>query len=331
MMATSRAVLVTGAGGFIGRYLCRELLAQGVAVRGLVRSTRCEDGVEPAPVAGLGDAEGLARALRGVDTVVHLAARVHVTEPPGDAALAAFRETNVAGTRSLLEAAIAAGAKHFVFVSSVKAAGERSDRPLTEDMEPVPADPYGVSKLEAERVVRELADAHDVSAPILRLPLVYGPGVKANMLRMFDLVYRGVPLPIGAANRRSMIYVGNVVAAIDAVLASPAAGREVFFVSDQEHLSTADLAHRIARALARPVRILPIPTRLVRDIARIASRSGKHTRFPRVVGALQRVTESLVVSNDKITRVAAYAPPFSVDEGLRRTAAWYLASRGGVA
>jgi nucleoside-diphosphate-sugar epimerase len=320
---------VTGAGGFIGGHLCRELLAQGHSVRGLARGA-CPAGVERVPVADLHDARGLASALRGVDTVVHLAARVHVMEPSGqgESATAAYRETNVAGTRTLLAAAIAAGVERFVFISSVKAAGERSDGPLTEDMAPAPVDPYGLSKLEAERVVRELADANGVSAPILRLPVVYGPGVKANILRMFDLIYRGIPLPLSLSNRRSMIYVGNVVAAIEAVLASPAAGRELFFVSDREHLSTGDLAGRIARALARPLRILPIPSPLLRAVARTASSAHVFARF---AGSLERVTDSLVVSSEKIGRVTGFVPPFSVDEGLQRTAGWYLDSKRGIA
>jgi nucleoside-diphosphate-sugar epimerase len=322
MAATSRSVLVTGASGFIGRYVCRELLAHGVAVRGLVRDTCAAEGVERAAIADLQDAKGLARAVKGVDTVVHLAARVHVMEPPGDASLAAFRHTNVAGTQALLDAALAAGVERFLFVSSVKAVCERSSEPLTEETVPAPLDPYGLSKLEAECVVREYA-TDGLSAAIIRLPVVYGPGVKGNVLRIFDLIDWGIPLPVAADNSRSMIYVGNVVAAIDAVLSSPSAAGETFFASDAEHLSTADLARRIALALDRREHIVPLPTSVLSRVAELVNLTGRVVPLSSICGALRRVTESLVVSTEKIARLAAYVPPFSVDEGLRHTAAWY--------
>jgi UDP-glucose 4-epimerase len=174
--------------------------------------------------------------------------------------LAAFREVNVDGTRAVLQAARAAGVARFVFVSSTKAVGEVTERPWTEAEPPRPVDPYGVSKLEGERVVRELAGEAGLHAPILRLPLAYGAGAKGNILRLFEAVDRGAPLPFALVrNRRSLLFAGNFVAAVDAVLTSPAAASETFFASDGDDLSTPDLIRLIGSALGRRPRLLPVP------------------------------------------------------------------------
>lgn len=330
MTSPTGPVLVTGATGFLGRQLCEALHGRGIPVRGLVRdpASRLPAGVPAAPAADLLDRAAVRRAVAGADAVVHLAARVHVMRDSAADPLAEFRRVNVEGTRVLLEEAVAAGARSFVFVSSVKAVGESGTAPWTEATPPRPVDPYGISKLEAERLVRDTAERAGLHAPILRLPLVYGPGVKGNMLQLFGLVSRGVPLPFGAVpNRRSMVYSANVVAAIQAVLGSPSAGSETFFVSDGRDLTTPELVREVARALGVAPRLLRVPHVLLRAAARAGDALSLLAPFPLTSAALQRLTGSLSLDASKLGRVTGFRPPYTVEEGLRATADWYRATR----
>jgi nucleoside-diphosphate-sugar epimerase len=316
----ARAVLVTGASGFVGRHLTRDFAARGWSVRGLVRpgAAALEPGVEPAPAADLLDRDAVRRACAGVDTVVHLAARVHVMRDTAADPLAEFRRTNVEGTRVLIEAAAAAGVRRVLFASSVKAVGEATpDGCWGDDVGARPIDPYGVSKLEAEEVVR----ASGAGATILRLPLVYGIGVKGNMRTLFAAVRRGLPLPLGAVrNRRSLLYTGNLAAAVHAVLAAPAAAGETFFVSDDHDLSTPELVRQIARALGRPARLLPVPPSLFRAAGAVGDMVGRVAPFPLGSGAVERLLGSLCLDVSRLRAVAGYRPPFTPAEGLREMA-----------
>jgi nucleoside-diphosphate-sugar epimerase len=328
MSLRGEVVLVTGASGFLGRPVTRALLARGARVRGLVRpgSAPLEPGVEPAPAAGLDDREGVRRALAGANAVVHLAARVHVMRDTAADPLAEFRRVNVEGTRAVLSEAIRAGARRFVYASSVKALGEAGDAVLTDDTPPAPADAYGVSKLEAERVVRELADAAGVHAAILRFPLVYGPGVGANFLKLLQTVDRGLPLPFGLVrNRRSAVYVENAAAAVVTALESPAAAGEAFLVSDGDDVSTPELVRRIARALGRPPRLIPTPPALFALGGRIGDLLARAIPFPLTSAAVRRLLGSLAVDSSRFGRLTGFTPPFTMDEGLAATTAWYRA------
>lgn len=330
-MATAgvRTALVTGASGFLAPAVCSELAAAGFRVRGLVRAGSAPSGVEP--FAGdLRDRVSLRNALRGAAAVVHLAGRVHRMPSrradPADE-LAAFREHNVQGTRNLAEEAAAAGVSSFVHISSVKAVAASSEAPLTEAAPPAPPDPYGVSKLESESVVREIASAHQIQAAVLRLPLAYGAGVRANMLRLFRLVDRGVPLPLdGIHNRRSLLYAGNLAAAVGAVLRLRNGAADTFFVSDGEDVSTPELVRLIAGALARPVRLLPFPSVAARSVAMLSDRVSALVPVPFGAAALQRLTGSLQVDISRIRATAGYVPRFTVAEGIAETAAWYKRS-----
>lgn len=332
-MSGARVALVTGATGFVGAPVCRALLNAGWSVRGLVRpgSAALPDGVEPAPAADLLDTLAVERAVAEVDAVVHLAARVHVMRDAAADPLAEFRRVNVDGTRALAQAAARAGATRFVLASSVKAMGESAPRPWTEGETPAPVDPYGVSKLEAERALAEVAARHGMRAAALRLPLVYGPGVRANFLRLMQLVDRGVPLPLGGVrNLRSMAYVENVAAAVVAVLDADGASG-AFFVSDQDDVSTPALIRQVARALGRPARLVPVPPVLFRAAGRAGDVVARVAPFPLTTAAVDRLLGSLAVDSSRLTREAGYRPPFTLAEGLDRTAAWYRASRGGAA
>lgn len=324
-----RTVLITGASGFLGGHVSRRLMASGWKVRGLVRPGRePAPGVEPVTAADLGDAAAAARAVAGVEAVVHLAARVHVMRDTAADPLAEFRRVNVEGTRVLLDAAIAAGVRSFVLASSAKAMGEWTDAPWTEETEPRPADPYGVSKLEAERLVLERAAGTGTAATVLRLPLIYGPGVRANVLRLFDLVWRGMPLPFrGIDNRRTLLFSGNAAAAVEAVLGSPAAAGETFFVSDGRSVSTPMLVRMIAAALGKPARLVPLPLGLLRVSAKLGDVLARAIPFPLTSAAVARLTGSLEVDSSRLTRLTGFRPPYTMEQGLAETAAWYRSTR----
>jgi nucleoside-diphosphate-sugar epimerase len=315
-----RTILVTGSTGFIGRPLCRGLLEAGAVLRGASRQggSHPEAGVERRQVADPLDRAAVRAAVAGADTVVHLAARVHVMRDRAADPLAEFRRANVQATSILAEEAAASGVGQFILASTVKVVGEGNSRPWTEETIPQPVDPYGRSKLEAERAVHQMAERHGTRAASLRFPLVYGPGVKGNMLRLFALVDRGLPLPFGAVdNRRSLLYVGNLVAAVRTVLEHPPDSSEPFFVTDGRDLSLPSLLRLIAAALGKPARLLPVPPALLRRLLPGA--------------AAERLIGSLTVDGTKLTRTTGFRPPYSVEEGLGLTADWYLRSRGASA
>jgi len=321
--------LVSGASGFLGAHLCEALVRQGSPVRGMVRSPNVElsAGVEPVFVSGLTDRDGVRLALQGADRVIHLAARVHITRNTASDPAAEFQRVNVEGTRLLLEESIRAGVRTFVFFSSVKAMTEGSDEILTETTPPQPTDPYGCSKLEAERVVSELAEAAGISAPILRLPLVYGPRMRANVLELFRMIDRGIPLPLGSVrNYRSLVYTGNVVAAVKGILSAAPRGAEVFLVSDSERVSTPELVRHIGAALGRRVRILPVPVALLRAAGRIGDLGAALAHMPMISPRLDRLLESLAVDSSKLVRAVPQWPPYTLNEGLQSTARWFRAS-----
>lgn len=322
-------VLVTGASGFIGRHVCESFVADGATVVGLARRRgSLAAGVRIALASDLLDRDAIRRALVGVETVIHLAGRVHA-EPEGkhDPASECHR-LNVDGTRLLLEEAATAGVSRFVFISSVKAVAEQSDMALDETTPPLPVDAYGESKLEAERLVRVLALREGLHAPILRLPLVYGPGIKSNMLRLFAAVDRGLPLPFGSVhNRRSFAHVGNVTEAIRSVLRTPAAAAETFFVSDGADMSTPELIRRIARSLSRKPRLLAVPVAALRAMAGAGYLLSRITPFHFTSESLTALIGSLFVDISKLQRMTAYNSPVSVDEGLAQTASWFRKDR----
>jgi nucleoside-diphosphate-sugar epimerase len=316
-----RSTLLTGASGFVGRACVPRLERAGWRVRCAMRtaSAPVETSVQRCTVGGIGPHTDWSRALDGIDAVVHLAARVHVMRESVTDPLAAFRAINVEGTRELARQAAAAGVRRFVFVSSVKVNGEATaGRACSEGDAPHPQDPYGLSKLEAEQALREIEAKTGLEVVILRPPLVYGPGVKGNFLRMLQWVDRGVPLPLGAAaNRRSLVFVGNLVDALAAGLEHPGAAGETFLVDDGQPVSTAQLLREIGGALGRPARLLCIPPRLLRIAAAMIGRGDD----------AERLLGDLVVDGSRIRRALGWCPPFSREDGLAATAAWFRAER----
>ena len=317
-------VLVTGAAGFLGRTVCADLLAHGIPVRAMVRGNgNAIPGAESVR-ADLTDAPSIQEAVKGVSVIVHLAARVHVMKEKDPNPDRAYRLINVEGTRNLLSAAAAAGVERFVFISSVKAVGDHSTLPLTAATPPTPVDAYGKSKLEAEAVVRGASAQNRMRTTTLRLPLVYGPHMGANMLRLFHTVRRRIPLPLGAIfNARSMVYSGNVAAAIRHViqLESPPPGP--LFVADYGDLSTPDLLRSVGNFLGSRPPLIPIPPLLLRLTAQLSA-PGTLIGLPDLRPTIDRLTTSLQIDSRELERATGFVPPFSTEEGLRATAKWFL-------
>lgn len=313
-------VMVTGATGFVGAALVPALQARGWRVRAAVRSPGRTAADDEVLVGSLGEPFDWAPVLRGVDRVVHLAARVHVMQDSASDPLAEFRRTNVAGSLSLARAAADAGVRRFVFVSSIKVNGEgtREGAPFGADDPPAPADPYGVSKREAEDALFQIGRDTGMEVVVVRPPLVYGPGVKANFQAMMRWLMRGVPLPLGAIrNRRTLVGLDNLADLLVTCVEHPAAAGEIFLAGDGEDLSTTDLIRRLAAALGVRARLLPVPVALLEAAAALL---GKRAVAQRLCGNLQ-------VDIGKARRLLGWAPPVPVDEGLRRTAAHFLGQR----
>jgi nucleoside-diphosphate-sugar epimerase len=312
-------VLVTGASGFVGRVLCASLGAAGHAVRAAIR-TRASGLPAPDSVA-IGDIDADTdwdRALDGIDTVIHAAARAHILrDAPENESL--YVRTNVDGTRKLLAAAERMGVRRFVYVSSIKVNGEATlDKPFTAHDPPNPLDAYGRSKLAAEEIVLEAASAGRVDAVIVRPPLVYGVGVRANFLRLIQWTSKGIPLPLGAVhNSRSMVNVWNLCDLIAHLASRPTPGARIFMVSDGDDLSTPTLIRKIAAVMNRRATLLPVPPGVLRFGARLAGKGDE----------VSRLCNSLQVDITETRKLLGWEPPVSVDEGIARTVRWFLSSR----
>jgi nucleoside-diphosphate-sugar epimerase len=314
--------LVTGATGFVGRRLVDELRRCGWTVRCAVRRrSGPEASMECVDVGDLADVSDWSAALAGVDTVFHLAGHVHRLGRQTADAESMYRRVNCEATTALARASIAAGARRFVFVSSVKAVGESSPRaPLVEDDPPRPQDAYGRSKLDAERGLMELGSRIDVS--IVRPPLVYGPGVRANFASLMRLAAGGWPLPLGAADaRRSLVFVDNLVDALIACATVRHASPAVYFISDGLDLTVAELVTRLRAAIGRPPRLWRVPAPAMRVASRLLGRGD----------AAQRLFSPLQVDIGRIRRELGWSPPVAVDDGLRQTMRWFVEARAQAA
>lgn len=334
-------ILVTGATGFIGRALCNKLLADGYQVRGAVRGavqmTALPSGVEGVIVGDIGPETDWSDALSGIEGIVHLAARVHVMRESAADPLAAYREINVEGTKSLAIAAMNTGVKRFVYISSVKVNGEKTGESRGQGAEgrgqegelkgafsekdvPDPQDPYGISKWEAEQVLRDVAADTGLEIVILRPPLVYGPEVRGNFLRLLGIVWKGIPLPLASIkNRRSLIYIGNLVDAIVNCMINPNSAGKTYLVSDGDDVSTPELIKRIAYSMRRPAMLYFFPSKFIQLAARLLGKSA----------IVDRLVSSLSVNISKIKRDLDWHPPYTMDDGLKETVKWYTKKQVG--
>lgn len=315
-------VLVTGATGFVGRELLAALLQRpGMQVRAAVRAAAAPLPAQAqAQVVGeLGTSAAWAQALSGCDAVVHLAARVHLLRARGADSDAEFARVNAAATLELATQALSAGVRQFVFLSSVKVNGERTGHgeAFGGQDPPAPLDAYARSKLAAEQGLRELARESGLELSVVRAPLVYGPGVRANFLRLLHWVERERLLPLGAVrNRRSLVSVWNLCSLLVRLLEQPrASAGDAWMVCDGEDLSTPELVRRLAGAMQRRARLVSVPQRLLRLGAALTGHAAE----------VARLCDSLVVDSADTCARLNWSAPVSVAEGLRRTAQWYLA------
>lgn len=316
-------ILVTGSNGLLGNRVVRKL-ADDCPLDGVVAASRHHDLVWPkrvrnAIVGDLSSTTDWTASLEGVDAIVHCAARVHVMQDNAADPLSAHRKVNVDGALNLARQAANTGVRRFVFVSSIKVNGESTlpGKPFCADDEPAPIDPYGVSKLEAELGLRELASKTSMELVIVRPPIVYGLGVKANFASMMQWVARGIPLPLGSIhNRRSMVALDNLVDLLVACISHPAAAGQTFLVSDGEDVSTTELLRRTAAAMGKPSRLIPVPKVLLSFGAYLL---GKRDFAQRLCGSLQ-------VDITKTCKILDWKPPLTLDQGLKKAVVGFAGS-----
>jgi len=311
-------VLVTGANGFVGRHLCPLLLEAGHDVVAAIRRDAAPElpaSVECINIGELTKNTHWRDALNGIDAIIHLAARTHVLEETESNPELAYRRINVEATRRLANEAAELDVRRLVFLSSIKVNGERTkDAPYSADDHPAPEDAYGRTKRDAETELRRATEGTTTEYVIIRTPLVYGPGVKGNFLRLLEAVARKKPLPLGLIhNRRSLCHVGNLCSALLAALEHPAAAGRTFLTRDGEDLSTTSLVRRMAKALGVRTHLLPVPAVLLRMAGQVVGKGP----------VINRLTGSLQVDDGPLRRDLDWRPPFSVDQGLVQTATWF--------
>lgn len=306
-------IAITGATGFLGSALAARLAGDLHNVFAFTRraSAPSQDNVQIINAGNLSLDADWREAVAGIEAVVHCAARVHVMQDTAADLLAAFREVNVNGTMNLARQAATAGVKRFVFISSVKVNGEATQPgcPFTEADSPNPQDAYGQSKHEAEQSLRKLSADSGMEVVIIRPPLVYGPGVKANFASLMRAVKRGWPLPFGAVhNQRSFVAIDNLVDFIVTCISHPLAANQTFLVSDGHDLSTTDLVRRMALAAGVSLRLIPVPSWAVRAGGTLIGRRD----------AVQRLYGNLQIDISKSQTLLGWRPSVSIEEGMRR-------------
>lgn len=322
-------VLVTGANGFVGRQTCAALVDLKMWVRRAVRNlssealfrseSQADCSHEICDIGEIGESTDWSKALEGVNVVVHLAAHVHAMDKSSAGAASKFRNVNAIGTERLARAAARAGVRRIVYLSSAGVHGRCTiGEPFTEADTPRPYDAYTNSKWVAEQKLRQIAMSTGLETTIIRAPLVFGPQEPGNFMRLLRLIDRGIPLPFASLEaRRSYIYVCNLASAIVICVRDPRAAGQTYLVSDGEDVSTLELIKLIGQALGRPVTLVPCPRNFLRVLGLLSGRSQQ----------LNTLLAALVVDSSKIRRELSWTPPYSMLEGLQKTADWYLSNK----
>jgi nucleoside-diphosphate-sugar epimerase len=305
--------LVTGASGFVGAAVCRQLISESKNFLPVHRN----DHQLGSAMGNINGSTDWSNALKKISHVIHTAARVHVMKEKDTDSLSKFRKVNVEGTLNLARQCAESGVKRFIFISSIKVNGEQTANGMafTEKDKPAPCDPYAISKYEAEEGLRNMALETGMEVVVIRPPLIYGPGVKANFLSLMKLVKTGIPLPLGRIdNKRSMVSLNNIVDIIVTCLTHSKAGNQTFLISDGEDLSVTQLIKRLASAMDVPSRLIPIPPFCLQFGLRII---GKQSIADRLLGSLK-------IDNTKIRTLLNWTPILNVDEGLRKTVKFFI-------
>lgn len=318
-----KKILVTGATGFLGRSLVQHFATfPDISIVAPLRNVRGKlpEIVTVTRVSDISDDTDWRESLTGVDVVVHAAARVHVMQEDSAQSIEEFRTVNVKGTLCLARQAVAAGAKRFIYISSIKVNGEATllGHAFSAGDTPLPSDAYGISKYEAEQQLMRLAQTGAIEVVIIRPVLIYGPGVSANFRQMMHWLTKGIPMPFGSVhNLRSLVSLNNVVDLVTRCVDHPRAANQVFLVSDDEDVSTTQLMQRLLTFLGRKTWLIPVPVSLLKFFARLVGRGA----------VAQRLFGSLQVDIKKNRELLGWRPPFTLDEGLKATAEHFLESR----
>ena len=310
-------ICITGVTGFVGSAVCHRALTEGYSVVGTCRNIKKikpRSGVSLFESGDISAKTEWSSALKGTYAVVHTIARAHIKIDANTDSLETYRRVNLHGTVNLARQAAESGVKRFIFLSSVKVNGEVSPSVYTESDKPWPRDSYGISKLEAEKALEQVASETGMAIITLRPPLVYGPNVKANFFKLLRIVDHGIPLPFASINnQRSLIYVGNLVDAIIRCIHTENTIVKTYLIRDSVDVSTPELIRMIASSLERPARLFRVPPKILSAISRLL---GKEME-------MERLTGSLTVDDTKIRQELDWKPPFSTEYGLKRTIEWY--------
>lgn len=313
----SNTALLTGASGFVGSHLCRALLKRGWRVKAALRDVaQCPDGALPILIGDIDDRTEWTEALTGIDVVFHLAARVHVMQETAADPSREFERTNVHGTERLAQQAASVGVRQLVYISSIGVNGNESPpgSAFTEQCVPQPHNAYAQSKLQAELVLRELSSHTDLVTTIVRPPLVYGVGALGNFATLLRVLDKRLPLPLSSVcNRRSFVYVENLVDALITCATHPAAAGQTYLVSDGEDISTPEFLRGLGARMGRPAMLFPCPPRLLEVAGAMVGMSAQ----------VQRLLGSLQIDSGKIRRELNWTPPYTLQQGLQETAEWY--------
>lgn len=302
---------VTGASGFVGKPLCDFLEASGERVDRLVRKAKSES---EKGIGDIGPESQWASVLSGCAGIIHLAARVHLMQDPSVDPLFEYRKVNTAGTLELAKQAAEQGVRRFIFISSVKVNGESGF--FSPFDSPAPSDPYSISKLEAEEGLKKISQKTGMELVVLRPPLIYGPGVRANFYKLIKAVDRGLPLPLGGIkNRRSLIFLRNLLDAIKTVMYQPQAAGKTYLLSDNEVVSTSDLIRLISKALGRKTKLLNISPKLIEVVARLVRRDKM----------AERLLSNLEIDSSYFKKEMNWVPPYTLVQGIAETVHWYQA------
>lgn len=310
-------VLITGANGFVGTILSEKLSMDGVLVRAACRckSNFNNNEVELVEVGDVNAQTDWQKALQDIDIVIHLAARVHVMHEAASDPFAEFKKINTAGTLNLANQAVKAGVSRLIFVSTIKVHGEQTNKIYSASDDVNPSDSYALSKWQAEQGLQEIRDNNGLEIVIIRPPLVYGPKVKGNFLRLIKLVNKGFPIPLAnVKNKRSMVGIDNLCDLTKTVLLHEKADGEVFLVSDGQDLSTPELVQYLAGCLKKPARLFSIPVSWLYFVAGLLRKKPE----------LERLCGSLQVDIEKNREMLGWQPPYTVEEGIRKTVTDYL-------